>query len=461
MKTSLGSILKTSVPIVFDLAAQIIMWSVEVTLVSRIAPRVMDKYYPRLNVTGVDALTAVGNVVQIVIVTCTVLLIFVFGATIIINKLIGSGDRDRADHFLGQSLFTTLFAAVGVGLVWYFLSPVIFRVFLGAPEGVTAIGIDYFRVIAFFSPFIILNFVAIGIVRGAGDTHLSMVTSLLVNSIHLVLAVLLIYGVWFFPPMGVKGSALAAGIGHTVGCCFTFSVILTGKSVLTFRWSDFTGINTESIVRVIKTGLPIALEQLVWTIGILIVISFSNRFGAVAAAAHIIVLNYQRIFSMIYQAFGIGALSLVGQRFGAKHFEHARHTTVMFFWLVGGFVLVLSVAVFFKGRYLTLLFSSDEAVASICIEVFKVAAFIQLPKALSYIYSFSLRGIGENRYPMYLAIAGVLIFEVILGYNLAFTLGMSIVGLWLAQCFDEVFKVSLAARRFYRKIHYLKANPVK
>ena len=49
---------------------------------------------------------------------------------------------------------------------------------------------------------------------------------------------------------------------------------------------------------------------------------------------------------------------------------------------------------------------------------------------------------------MYLAIVGVLVFEILFGYTLAFTFGLSIMGLWLAQGFDELFKFSFAARRF-------------
>ena len=56
---------------------------------------------------------------------------------------------------------------------------------------------------------------------------------------------------------------------------------------------------------------------------------------------------------------------------------------------------------------------------------------------------------------MYLAIFGVLVFEIILGYNLAFTFGLSLMGLWLAQGVDEVFKVSLAVKRFYWRLHQL------
>ncbi len=454
-KAGFGAILKTSIPILVDLAAQIVMWTFEINFMGHIAASSLARIYPDVEAKGVDALTAVGDVIHIIVLTCTALLIFVFGTTIIINRLIGSGKKHEADHFLGQALFTTMFTAIGISLVWYLFAPFIFKVLLGASPAVTAIGVDYFRTLSLFAPFIIMNFVAIGIVRGAGDTHLSMIAALFVNSIHLVLAFLLIFGIYRFPELGPRGSALAAGIAHTIGCLFTFSIILRGRSVLTFRWRDFTSIRRKSIAKVFKTGLPITLEQLAWVVGMTIVIGYSNRLGAAPAAAHMIILTIQRLFSILYQAFGIGALTLVGQLYGAEEHDHAGKATAKFFWLVGSVVFFLAALTYFRAYYFVIVFTSESEVVEICVRALKVAALIQIPKALSYVYSFSLRGVGENRYPMYLAIFGVIIFEIMLGYTLAFVVGLSIIGLWSAQGFDELFKMSLAVRRFRWRLRQL------
>jgi putative MATE family efflux protein len=301
-----------------------------------------------------------------------------------------------------------------------------------------------------------MNFVAMGIVRGAGDTHLSMITGLLVNGIHLTLAIMLIFGYFFFPELGVRGSALAAGIGHMIGCILTYTVILRGKSVLSFKWSDFTNFNWKSNSEIIKTGIPITLEQLAWITGMTIVIGFSNRLGPIAAAAQIIILTYQRLFSVLYNAFGIGALTLVGQRYGANEHESAKETSRTFFWFAAVVVLFLSGVIFFRSRHLALVFTSNAEVLELCGTVFKIVAIVQLPKVFSFVFSFSLRGVGENKYPMYLAFVGVFFFEVMLGYTLAFVFSLSLVGLWLAAFGDETFKVLMARRRFHKRIADLK-----
>jgi Na+-driven multidrug efflux pump len=165
-----------------------------------------------------------------------------------------------------------------------------------------------------------------------------------------------------------------------------------------------------------------------------------------------IILTYQRLLSVLYQAFAIGALTLVGQSYGANRHDHADHTTRQFFWIVGAVVLFISIIIFFRARYFIMLFTSDPAVLGVCTGVLKIAAVVQVPKALSFVCSYSLRGVGENRYPMYLAIVGVFVFEVALGFGLAFPLGMSLAGLWIALGVDEVFKVTMSLKRFNRRI---------
>jgi len=154
----------------------------------------------------------------------------------------------------------------------------------------------------------------------------------------------------------------------------------------------------------------------------------------------------------------MAALTLVGKRSGAREFIKARQTTRMFAWLVSGLVVVITAVLYFNARHFVLLFTSDPEVIRVGVFALRIAALIQVPKALSYVYSFSLRGIGENRYPMYLAFFGVIFFQVILGYNLAFTAGLSLAGLWIAAGVDEVFKFSMFFRRFRQRIRRLIAR---
>jgi Na+-driven multidrug efflux pump len=161
---------------------------------------------------------------------------------------------------------------------------------------------------------------------------------------------------------------------------------------------------------------------------------------------------------MIYQAFGMAALTLTGKRYGARKFRRAKQTTRLFAWLVSGVVVVIAAVLYFRARYFVLIFTSDPEVIRVGVYALKIAALVQIPKGLSYVYSFSLRGVGANKYPMFMTFIGVIAFQVILGYNLAFTASLSLAGLWIAAGVDELFKVTMFFRRFRKRTKSLMAQ---
>ncbi|MCJ7811740.1 MATE family efflux transporter, partial [bacterium] len=102
-KTSIFSILKTSLPAALDLASQPVMWLIEAVFIGRLSAA---------------ALGGVGFALQIIMLTSTLLLTFVMGATILINRHLGSNDRWGANHILGQTVMAGFLLSIPILLVW-------------------------------------------------------------------------------------------------------------------------------------------------------------------------------------------------------------------------------------------------------------------------------------------------------------------------------------------------------
>jgi Na+-driven multidrug efflux pump len=112
-RSSIGKILKTSLPAALDLASQPVMWLVEAVFIGRLSAA---------------ALGGVGFALQIILLTITLLLTFVMGAIILINRHLGSNNRWGANHILGQTLMSGFIFSILIGLIWYFGSPTLFRI---------------------------------------------------------------------------------------------------------------------------------------------------------------------------------------------------------------------------------------------------------------------------------------------------------------------------------------------
>lgn len=433
--SALKDLLKTSLPAVIDLAIQPVMWAYEAILIGRLG-------------AGAAAIGGHGLAVQLIILTFTVLLTFVVGSSLIINRHLGSGNKWEANHILGQSLMLGFFISLFIAALFYFGGPQMFKIIKETEPEARSYGVQYLRTLAYFMPFIITNFIAVGIIRGSGDTHFSMLINLIVNGINLVLAPLLIFGTLILPRLEVTGAALAAGIAHTIGLIITIILLRTRRCRLFLSFTELTTPKWESIKLLFKKGLPTTIEQLVWSLGQLMISIWVARLGVIALALHQILMRIQAILSMVYHGFGLSSMTLVGKNVGAQNHRLAERTgliagVVMFFLAL---VVLLIFNTFSRG--ILRIFTNDQEIFSLGLTVIKIFALVQVPRALNTVLTGNLRGADELQWLMWIMIAGVLIFEISSTAGVIFLLHLGLNSVWVVSGIDEVVRFVLNYFRF-------------
>lgn len=435
----LKNLLKTSLPAVIDLSSQTVMWTIEAILIGRISAA---------------AFGGVGMAIQVVLVMVTLLLTFVVGASLIINRSLGADEVHEANHIFSQTVLIGFVFSLFLALFWYFGATQIFKLIkeAGADDAERA-GVVYLKTLAVFAPFFVTNFIALGVVRGVGDTKLSMMVNVGLNSLNLVLAPFLIYGHWFFPRLEVQGAALAAGIAHTCGFAATVYLLRSGKSTLRLSLREFARPNWPTIKRLFKTGLPTTVEQLVWAFGQLVVTSYIALLGVTLLAAHQVLTRVQAILSMLYMGFGMGAMTLMGKNLGAAKRSLAQRTAEISSWVMYAAVMLILLALFLFSEFIMRVFTTDANVIAIGKFALLVFAITQVPKALNNVLSGNLRGAGDLQWLMWLVIAGVFVLEI--GFNsiVAFAIPWpepwwALMGVWFVQMLDESLRMAANYWRF-------------
>jgi len=431
--STLIELLKTSLPAVVDLSIQPLMWTYEAIWIGRLSAA---------------ALGGHGLAVQVIILIFTVLLTFVVGSSLIINGHLGRGDSWGANHILGQSVMIGIIMSFFVAALFYFGSPHLFKIIKETEPAARIYGVQYLQTLGCFMPLIVTNFIALGIIRGSGDTHYSMSINLIMNGINLVLAPLLIFGRFGFPRLEVTGAALAAGIAHTTGLAITVFLLRTRKCRLFLSFREMTTPKWDSIKLLFQKGFPTTVEQLVWAIGQLVISIWVARLGVIALATHQILLRIQAVMSMIYQGFGLSSMAIIGKNIGAQNARLAERTGQ----IAGGivFLLGLIIVLVFNSFSLAILraFTNDPAVLAMGLVVIKIFAVLQIPKALNTVLTGNLRGADELQWLMWTMIAGVIVFEISASAAVIFIFQLALTGVWLVQCFDEGVRFVLNYLRF-------------
>lgn len=430
----LKSILKTSLPAVVDLSSQTIMWTIEAIFIGQL---------------GAAAFAGVGMAIQVIILFMTILLTFVVGSSLIITRYLGADNRWEANHILAQALMLGIVMAFGLAVFWYFGATQIFKLIQEEhASGAEAAGVIYLKTVAMFAPFIITNFIALGIVRGAGDTKYSMLINVGINSINLLLAPTLMFGWLDLPRLEVRGAALALGISHTLGFLATAFLLRSRKSVLFLSLRELTTPNLATFKRLFRAGLPTTIEQLVWAFGQLVISSYAALIGVTVLAAHQAFMRIQAVLSMFYMGFGLGAMTLMGKNLGADRRRLAELTAKMTGRVAFVFVIsVVLVILIFSGRIMSV-FTNDAEVVKLGSFVLRVFALLQIPKAINGVVMGNLRGAGDLKWLMWLSIFSVIFLEIGLNWFAVFVFDLALLGLWLVQLCDETARLSLNYWRF-------------
>ena len=283
-KSPLKDIIKTSFPTVIDLSSQTITWMIEAAFIGHVSAA---------------ALAGVGMALQIILLTFTVVLTFVVGASIIILRYLGSDDTWKANHVLGQALLMGTIMSIFISLSWYFGGTQILSIIREDEAIAREYGVQYLKILSYFGPFIIINFIGLGIMRMAGDTLLTMRVNLFTTILHIVLSASFIFGLGLV----AKGPAFAASIAHTSALFYTIYYLRSRKSVLFLSFKEYTSINLKTFKRLFKLGVPTTVEQLVWATGQLILSFYVARMGITALATHQIFLRIQSVLTMAFTGF--------------------------------------------------------------------------------------------------------------------------------------------------------------
>jgi len=435
-KSPLKDVLKTSLPAAIDLSSQTVAWLIEAIFIGHL---------------NAAALAGVGFALQVIILTFTVVLTFVVGASIIIVRYLGANDSWNANHVLAQALILGTILSFLIAVLWYFGGAQIFVIIKEKQPLAKGYSIQYIKTISYFGPLIIVNFIALGIMRMAGDTMITMKVSLFANTVHLSLDPLLIFGLAGFPRLEAQGAAIAVGIAHSLAFFLTLYYLRSRKSVLFLSFREYTNPNFKTFKRLFKLGVPTTVEQLVWASGQLILSFYAARMGIIVLATHQVFVRIQSVLTMGFQGFGLASMTLVGKNIGADEEHQAMRAGKVAgrVALLSGVIIAILLMIFH--RYWMQIFTDNAEVVRLGATVVFILALVQIPKAVNIVFTGNLRGSADLTWLMFLAMFSVFVFEFIGAYVLSFVFNLSLMGLWITQGVDESFRLTVNSWRFRQK----------
>ena len=389
---------------------------------------------------GTYAVAAVGMVNMLMGFMQTVFSGLSIGTTVVIARVTGEGNREDAKRALIQSGYM----AIVVGLIMVipgrlFSFNILGLFFGGAEKEVLKAGMSYFNIVLFNLPFLVLDIIISGAMRGAGDTKTPMVITGGVNILNIILNTVLIFGVpvLHIPAYGIVGSAIAVTVSRIVGVTVRVLVLYNRKKLkLNLSLKDDYTIRPDMMKRIVSIGVPGFIEQAVMQGGFLVLQIIIVSLGTVAMAAYQIGLNINALAFFPIFGFAIANTTLVGQSLGARDYEKAETYAYdsLKITMAVGFVIGILMVIFSK--QLAAMYSNDHLVIEESVAIVCTFGLIEPLLAVLNLCSATLKAAGDIKYVMVTSFVGLWTFRVGLSFVLIHFFGMGLFGVMVGIFFD-------------------------
>lgn len=402
---------------------------------------------------GTESISAVAIVNQILMVFNLTIFGGLSGASIFGAQFAGREDWEGQRHtFRFKMYFSVIVTLIGVGIFMLFGQNFINLFLLGESDGGNIAltlqeGVDYLNIMLWgLAPFVIVQ-AYVGSLRETGETVAPMIASVTAILVNLVLNWVLIFGNLGAPAMGVRGAAIATVISRYVELAYILWHAHAHQEKYHFLQGAYSSFRVPAglIRKISVTGLPLLLNEVLWSLGqTFINQSYSSR-GLAAVAAVNITSTAWNLFCVIMFAMGNAVAILVGQRLGAGDKEGARDVDRKLIFLSMVIHVVMGLLLVACADLIPLMYNIEPAVREMTAQLLRVAGLSLPIHAYSHVVYFTIRSGGKTGITFLFDAVYTWAVPVMLAYVLSRFTALPILWVYFCVQFIDVIKVVIGA----------------
>lgn len=380
-----------------------------------------------------------------------VLLINIFaavatGGAVVASQFLGQKNKRKACDTAGQLLVVTGLISVAVMVLAILFRHGMLRLLYGDIEAdVMKNALVYLVISAVSYPFLAIYNSCAALFRSMGNSKISMQVSIVMNVMNIVGDAVLI----FYFHMGVAGAAYASLISRVTACVILVCRLTNKKLAIYIERHSFHW-NGRLIQNILNIGIPSGVENSVFQLGRVLVVSMIALFGTTQIAANAVANNLDGLGVLPGQAMSLAMITVIGQCVGASDYEQAEYYTkkmMKLTYLINSltcFAVIVTMPLTLKLYGLS---TETLTLAAILVLIHNGCAILLWPAAFTL--TGVLRAANDVRFPMCVSIGSMVIVRLGAGYIMAVIFGWGAIGIWIAMVLDWVVRISFFVRRYF------------
>ena len=425
------NIFQITLPAVFDLLAQTLIMALDMKMVSSLGP---------------SAISSVGVGTAGMYALIPALIAVATGTTALLSRAYGADNKIEGKKAFTQSFFIAVPLGIFLTIIFLLFSEQIINLVGNAKDMNLKDAILYQNMTVIGFPFLGVSIATFYAFRAMGENKIPMIG----NTLALVLKIILNFLLVYLFKWGIFGAALSTTLTRLFSAIFSiYLVFWSKKNWISLELKDLK-FDYFTSKRILKVGIPAAVEQLGLRIGMLIFEMMVISLGNLSYAAHKIALTAESISFNLGFAFSFAASALVGQELGKgssqKALKDGYICTIIAMIVMSTFGLLF----FIIPQFLVSLFTKDKDVIELATMALKIVSICQPFSGASMVLAGALRGAGDTKSVLLITYLGIFLIRIPITYLFLDVLNFGLAGAWIVMTIDLAIRSSLAFYIFRR-----------
>ena len=371
---------------------------------------------------------------------------FGVGINAMIALHLGAGNKDSANASATHGMILSVIH----GFLALIISIAIMPTFLGAftkDENVIKLGLEYSRIVFLFSPVIMISLAFEKIFQAVGRMNETMFALLCGCISNIILDPLLIFGIGFFPKLGIKGAALATGIGQVI-TVMVYLIYYAKKPLPVKLKKSCLPLKRSLDFRLYTIGVPAILNLALPSF----LVSFLNGVLSAYSDIYVVVLGiYYKLQTFLYlPASGIvqGMRPVIGYNYGAGEMNRVKKIFRLALLMCGGIMTGGTILCLVFANGLIGMFTTNPETIQAGGLALRIISSGFIVSSISVTASGALEGLGKGVQSLFISLMRYVVIIMPAAFILSRIWGA--VGVWNAFWITELIS-AIASVWIYRK----------
>lgn len=385
---------------------------------------------------GSRAVTAVGTAGFYTWLAAAFIVIPRIGAEVGVAQSVGKRDMDEAKNYIRHSIQMNVFFAIIYGIVMIIFRNQLIGFFNIKGDDIVSMAVSYLAIVGLGMVFFFLPPVLTAIFNGYGDSKTPFIINVIGLGTNIVLDPLLILGIGPFPELGVPGAAIA-----TIFAQFIVTVVFI--YIIRRKTDFFKGLNFlqkpdwSHLARIVRLGIPAALQSGAFTVIAMVIAKILARWGSMPIAVQSVGSQIESISWMTAGGFQTALSAFVGQNYGAKKWDRiykGYYTAIGIIAVIG--VLTSCLLIFMPGPIFSIFIREKEVIKE-GIVYLRILGLSQFFMCIEIATAGAFNGLGKTIPP---SIVGVIMNALRIPGALLLAIPLGLQGVWWSISISSILK---------------------